>query len=106
MKNQKANASTGCEDSATFSSNTTMRGIGMTRFPEIGKVAETLEMLVLPVPRPNKGEVVVKIAASAMHIDEIYAAQGTALGRFYGPKNVSVENQRALGHVRPAKLLL
>jgi reticulon-4-interacting protein 1, mitochondrial len=105
VKNPKAKASTGFEDGATFSSKTTMCAIGMTRFPEIGEVAETLEMLVLSVPRPKKGEVVVKIAASAMHIDEIYAAQGTALGRFYGPKNVSIENPARLGSCATGKVV-
>lgn len=69
-----------------YASATVMRAISMTRFPEIGKVADELKMLTIPVPRPASGEVAIEIAASAMHIDEIFAAQGTALGRFYGPK--------------------
>ena len=67
----------------------TMQAIAMTDFPKIGHVAEQLEMVSVPVPRPAKGEVAIKLAASTMHIDEIYMAQGTALGRFYGPKRVS-----------------
>ena len=76
---------------------TSMRAIGITAFPEIGKVADRLEMLDVPVPRPDKNDVVIKLAASALHIDEIYAAQGTALGRFYGPRKLSRLTPRILG---------
>lgn len=76
---------------------TTMQAIGMTQFPKIGRVADELKMLTVSVPRPASGEVAIQIAACAMHIDEIYAAQGTALGRFYGPKNVSKANPAQLG---------
>lgn len=105
MKNNIHSSSTTPTGNVTFAAAMTMHAIGMTRFPEIGKVAETLEMLDLPVPRPAKGEVVVQIAASAMHIDEIYAAQGTALGRFYGPKNVSAENPAQLGSCATGKIV-
>lgn len=74
-----------------------MDAVGMEDYPKIGAVAEVLQMLQVPTPRPLEGEVAVKIAASAMHIDEIYAAQGTALGRFYGPKNVSKSNPARIG---------
>lgn len=80
-----------------FASATLMHAVGMTRFPEIGKVADELKMLNIPVPRPASGEVAIRIAASSMHIDEIFAAQGTALGRFYGPKNVSETNPALIG---------
>lgn len=82
---------------AEFGAATVMRAVGMTRFPEVGKVADAMEMLTVEVPRPARGEVIIKLAASSMHIDEIFAAQGTALGRFYGPKNVSIENPALLG---------
>lgn len=71
-------------------SATLMRAIGMTRHPEIGKVADALVMLAVDVARPANGEVVIKIAASSIHIDEIFAAQGTAIvscrgrGRYHG----------------------
>lgn len=77
----------------------------MTHIPKIGSVAKALEMLDLPVPHPAKGEVAVKIAASAMHIDEVYAAQGTALGRFYGPKNISPENPAQIGSWATGKVV-
>lgn len=80
-----------------YTNATSMQAIGMTAFPEIGSVADSLEMLDVPVPRPAKGEVAIMLAASSMHIDEIYAAQGTALGRFYGPKTISELNPFLLG---------
>ena len=74
-----------------------MRAIGMTDYPEIGKVVDRLKMLDVAVPRPGTREVAVKPSASSMHIDEIYAAQGTALGRFYGPKALSESEPYILG---------
>ncbi len=65
-----------------YASAETMRAIAMTDFPKIGHVAEQLEMVNVPVPRPAHDEVAIKLAASTIHIDEIYMAQGTALGRF------------------------
>ncbi|MES0488961.1 MAG: alcohol dehydrogenase catalytic domain-containing protein [Leptospirales bacterium] len=35
--------------------------------------------------------------ASTLHVDDIALAQGTALGRFYGPKQVSKENAYVMG---------
>lgn len=74
-----------------------MSAVGITDLPELGKVADSLKMLEIALPRPKKDQVAIKLAASSMHIDEIYAAQGTALGRFYGPKNVSPENPHLIG---------
>lgn len=80
-----------------YADTTTMSAVGMTERPEIGGVADSLCMLDVPVPRPSDKEVAVKLVASSMHIDEIYAAQGTALGRFYGPKSVSDTSPYVLG---------
>lgn len=82
-----------------------MEAVGMVNFPEIGKVAHELQMLRVPTPRPSEGEVTVKIAASALHIDEIYAAQGTALGRLYGPKNISISSPALLGSCATGKIV-
>lgn len=75
----------------------TMGAIGITNYPKIGEVAEALQMLQVATPRPKKDQVAVKLAASSIHIDEIYATQGTALGRFYGPKKVSGKTPYILG---------
>lgn len=75
----------------------TMDAIALTRSPAVGSVAEALEMVTVPITRPEPEEVAIRLCASSMHIDEIYAAQGTALGRFYGPKIVSPEQPHVLG---------
>ncbi len=54
-------------------------------------------MLTVPTPRPRPDEVAIKAVASSLHIDEIYAAQGTALGRFYGPKHLSPDQPHIMG---------
>lgn len=74
-----------------------MKAMAMTDFPEIGHVADELQMINVTVPRPKPDQVAIQLAASAMHIDEIYAAQGTDLGRFFGPKQVSVEEPYIMG---------
>ncbi|GLO60603.1 NADPH:quinone reductase [Vibrio sp. MACH09] len=74
-----------------------MDAICLTEIPQIGKVHEFISMKKMPIPLPGKDEVLVKLSASAMHIDEIYAAQGSALGRFYGPKDISINSPCILG---------
>lgn len=74
-----------------------MRAIGLTRKPEIGGVVDALEMVSVPVAQPKPNEVAIQLCASSMHIDEIYAAQGTALGRFFGPKHASPEQPHIIG---------
>lgn len=82
---------------ATYNTAATMQAIGVTAKPPVSEVPDQLKMLAVPIPRPQADEVAIKLGASSMHIDEIYAAQGTALGRFYGPKNVSEDNPYILG---------
>lgn len=84
------------EESAYWGANT-MSAVGMTAMPEVARVSERLELLDVRTPRPGPGQVAIKLLASSMHIDEIYAAQGTALGRFFGPKNISADNPYILG---------
>ena len=74
-----------------------MHAVAITQIPDVGGVVEKLEWMTLPVVRPAPHEVAIRLCASSMHIDEIYAAQGTALGRFYRPKKVSNANPRILG---------
>lgn len=75
----------------------TMDAIAMTAFPKQGKVVEHLKMVTTSTPVPKSDEVMIMLKASSMHPDEIYAAQGTALGRFFGPKNVSADNPYIMG---------
>lgn len=82
---------------SAYETASSMNAIGLTQFPEIGKVADALEMLSVPAPRPTAEQVAIRLCASSMHIDEIFSAQGTALGRFYGPKVASPEKPHILG---------
>lgn len=74
-----------------------MFALGMTKKPQVSQVAENLRMLTVATPQPGAGQVAVELRASAMHIDEVYAAQGTCLGRFYGPKVVTPSEPYVLG---------
>ncbi len=77
----------------TYQSAIGMKAIAMTDFPEIGKVVDCLKMIEVPVPRPQAGEVAIKMMASSLYADELYAAQGTALGRLISetwPKAISL----------------
>jgi alcohol dehydrogenase len=74
-----------------------MKAIGLTQCPEISQVSNSIQMLEVQVPRPAIKEVAIQLSASAMHIDEIYAAQGTALGRFFAPNTPTAENPHLLG---------
>lgn len=74
-----------------------MNAIALTEHPQIGRVADGLEMISVPVMQPSDDEVAIALVASSMHIDEIFAAQGTALGRFFGPKQISYESPYILG---------
>lgn len=80
-----------------FLSAVEMMAVGMTEMPEVGEVSSRLSLLRVKTPRPRKGQVAIALRASAMHIDEIYAAQGTCLGRFFGPKKISTDNPYVLG---------
>ena len=74
-----------------------MNAIALTRLPDAGHVADALEMVRIPVVRPTPNEVAIRLRASSMHIDEVNAAQGTALGRFYGPRIASPDVPHVLG---------
>lgn len=80
-----------------YKSSTQMKAIAMTDFPEVGKVVDSLKMIQVPVPNPKDGEVIIKMFASALYADELYAAQGTSLGRFFGPKEVSKSKPYIMG---------
>ena len=81
----------------TYQTATQMNAIAMTNFPEVGRVVDCLKMIKVPVPRPQEGEVAIKMIASSLYADELYAAQGTALGRFFGPKLVSETEPYIMG---------
>lgn len=80
-----------------YETSSTMYAVGLTERPTIGHVVDHLKMLTIATPRPTSDQVAIKVIASSLHIDEIYAAQGTALGRFYAPKHMSFEHPHIMG---------
>jgi len=84
-------------ETETYVQATSMLSVAMTDFPKIGQVVDQIRWIAVPVPRPKPNEIAIKLAASAMHKDEIYAAQGTSLGRFFGPKTVSEAHPYVMG---------
>ncbi|WP_170410413.1 NAD(P)-dependent alcohol dehydrogenase [Ruegeria atlantica] len=74
-----------------------MSAIALTDLHEPGNVAEAMQLVTVPVPRPSRHHVAIQLVASSLHVDEIYAAQGTALGRFFGPKRASANSPYIMG---------
>ena len=74
-----------------------MKAIALTRKPTIGNVANEIKELEIPVPQIKDNEILVEIKTSAMQIDDISHAQGTTLGRFFGPKIVSENKPFIMG---------
>ena len=75
----------------------TMKAIGLIQNPELGNIPNEIKELNVPIPEFGREEVLVKTFASALHVDELWAAQGTASGRFYGTKRVSKEKPYIMG---------
>lgn len=96
---ENTHAPTSCPErrGRSYQTSTTMHAVGLTRRPAVGDVAGNLELLAVPTPRPSPTDVAIKVIASSLHIDEIYAAQGTALGRFYAPKRLSPDHPHIMG---------
>ena len=77
-----------------------MRAVALGYPPKVGEVADSLVEVSVSTPTPRPGEVVIELVASAMHIDEIYAAQGTALGRFgHSGRTPIIMGSSAVGRV-------
>lgn len=66
----------------------TVKAIGLMTHPEVGKLSEYLETICSPILDPIGKQVLVHIKASTLYSDDIAIAQGTALGRFLGPKHI------------------
>lgn len=75
----------------------TMKAFALWGKPSIGYVPDEIKEISIPIPVLGKDEILIKIIASTMHIDDIALAQGTALGRFLGPKHVSPDNPYVMG---------
>ena len=57
-----------------------MKALGLTSKPEPGAIIESIQLLDLPEPCPNKQEVLIKVYATSINIDDIRIAEGTAAG--------------------------
>jgi NADPH:quinone reductase-like Zn-dependent oxidoreductase len=75
----------------------TIKAFGLIKKPEIGNVPKEIQEVNLSVPEQKEKEVLVKILASTMHVDDVALAQGTAAGRFLGPKTVTEKNPYIMG---------
>ncbi len=57
-----------------------MRALVLTRRPKPGTLADAIQLAEIPDPHPRGREVVVRVLASTINIDDIHVAEGT----FYG----------------------
>ena len=74
-----------------------IRAIGLLQKPTVGNVPQEICEIELTVPALKSTEVCVKISTSTIHVDDVALAQGTALGRFLGPKKVTSDTPYILG---------
>ena len=75
----------------------TMKAMGLIQKPKIGNIPSEIQELTVSKPKINSTEILVKIISSTLHVDDIAIAQGTAVGRFLGPKEVSKEKPYIMG---------
>ncbi len=75
----------------------TMKAMGLLQKPKIGNIPSEIQELTVSKPKINSTEILVKIISSTLHVDDIAIAQGTAVGRFLGPKEVSKEKPYIMG---------
>jgi NADPH:quinone reductase-like Zn-dependent oxidoreductase len=59
-----------------------MKALGFKRQLEIGELKNKLTTLEIPTPEPGPKQLLVKIHATCINIDDIHAAEGTFLGGF------------------------
>jgi len=57
-----------------------MRALGLVERPDIGAMAAALQWLEVPIPTPGRGEVRVRVVASALNRDDVQMAEGTTFG--------------------------
>ncbi|WP_170146729.1 NAD(P)-dependent alcohol dehydrogenase [Maribacter vaceletii] len=74
-----------------------MKAMGLLQKPKIANIPNEIKELTVSIPKINSTEVLVKIITSTIHVDDIAVAQGTAIGRFYGPKEVSEKKPYIMG---------
>jgi len=59
-----------------------MRALAIDSRPGVGQLADRLRMMDLPVPEPGRGQVRVRIEATAINVDDQHLAEGTMFGGF------------------------
>ncbi|MFC1591299.1 NADP-dependent oxidoreductase [Thermodesulfobacteriota bacterium] len=67
-----------------------MKALGFIRPLEVGELQRELRQLELPVPEPNEKQLLVRVRASCVNIDDIHAAEGTFFGGIF-PSRASAE---------------
>ncbi len=68
-----------------------MKALGIKKQLEIGELKNELMLLEVPIPEPEPNQILVKIHATCINIDDIHAAEGTFLGGFQ-PYKASKDN--------------
>ena len=64
-----------------------MKAIVITRRPEIGGLSKAVQLAEVPKPEPKSREILVKVQASSINIDDLHVAEGTFFGGLpVGPK--------------------
>jgi NADPH:quinone reductase-like Zn-dependent oxidoreductase len=64
-----------------------MKAIVITRRPEIGGLSKAVQLAAVPKPEPKSRELLVKVLASSINIDDLHVAEGTFYGGLpIGPK--------------------
>ncbi len=64
-----------------------MKAIVITRRPEIGGLFKAVQLADVPKPEPKRREVLVRVQASSINIDDLHVAEGTFFGGLpTGPK--------------------
>lgn len=69
-----------------------MKAITINRRPEIGGLSKVVQLADVPKPEPRSREVLVKVQASSINIDDLHVAEGTFFGGLpIGPKPSSAK---------------
>ncbi len=68
------------EQPGTMEGSGKMKAIVITRRPEIGCLSKVVQLADVPKPEPESREVLVKVQASSINIDDLHVAEGTFFG--------------------------
>jgi NADPH:quinone reductase-like Zn-dependent oxidoreductase len=63
-----------------------VKAIAITRPPDVGRLEEELRLLDMPDPRSRGKEILVRVVASCIVIDNIHMAEGSFFGRWPRPR--------------------